>query len=182
MSPYFTAAVHFSCQTNTAKTGHEFELPRPPVFPLIRSVNILPSLHIKYLFILDSVTCGTFVTAKANCTTERGYPVGVCNASPSFPDLYMYFFSFLVLYLLGCCQTSARKVMEPDKMVCASVRWERSENAISPYSFNHRNPSARMRACSSAARVSYRSLVSSVQPVRARQHRRALLTAFRQWS
>lgn len=167
----FSSVTLFRCccalllPKNTTKTGHEFELPGPPLFPLIRSVNILPSLHIKYLFILDSVTCGTFVTTKTNSTTERGYPEEVFNASPSFPDLYMSFLSFTFLYLLSCCQTSAREVMELDKMVCASVGWERSENAISPYSLNYRNLNAQMRACSSAARVSYRSLASSVQPV-----------------
>lgn len=155
---------------------------RPALFSLIRSVNILPSLYIKYLLLLDSVTCATFITAETNSTAERAYPVGVFNATPSFPDLYMSFSSFPFLSLLGCCQASARKVMEQGKMVCTSVGWQRWEDAISLYSLNYRNLNALWRACSSAADVLYGSLIPSVQPVWARQHGRALFTGFHWWS
>ena len=55
--------------------------------------------------------------------------------------------------------------MEQDKAVCASVGWQRCEDAISLDSLSIGNPDALFRACAAAAAVLYRSAIPPVQHV-----------------
>lgn len=143
------------------KTGHEFEvIGFFFIYLLMRNVSILPSLHIKSLLLLDS----DFRYNQNQLYHRKRLPRG-SFLMPTHPFLICTCPSVPFLSLLGCSQASARKVMEQDKMVCASVGQQRSEDAASLYSLNYRNLNALLRACSSAADLSYRSLIPSVQPV-----------------
>lgn len=182
VSPYFTAAaVYFSCQKNPTKTSHEFELTGLPFFPWWEvSIFSLPYTSIIYLFWtlwLVALSLQPKPALPEKDVTQWEFLM------PTHPFLICLCLSPLShFFLLSCYRTSARKVMEQDKMVCTSVGWQRSEDAISLYSLNYRSLNALLRTCSSAADVSYRSLVTSVQPVWARQLRKALFTGFHQWS
>lgn len=154
VSPCFTgAAGHFSCQKNLAKTNWSWVWTcRPSPFFLVEICQHSPFFTQQ---VLDSVTCGIFITAKTNSSTERGFLVGDFRANPSFLDLYMFSSLFPFLSLFSCYRMSARKVMEQGKMA-------ESRECHFTLFLELQNENALLRACCSAADVSCRSLILSV--------------------